>query len=83
MFVSFVAAFIQAQHIRPHKKILQPGSGLIMQNLDCLFIGVHSVFRGDGEWVMQTRNITVKNYTRLMDFFDPEKFGCSEMGRYG
>ena len=27
---------------------------------------------GDGEWVMQTRNITVKNYTRLMDFFDPK-----------
>src|SRR5215471_17732295 len=26
---------------------------------------------GDGEWVMNNRNITVKNYTRLMDFFNP------------
>ncbi len=33
---------------------------------------------GDGEWVMQTRNITVKNYTRLMDFFDPEKFDAAQ-----
>src|ERR1700759_3502731 len=33
---------------------------------------------GDGEWVMQNRNITVKNYTRLMDFFDPEKFDAAQ-----
>jgi alpha-L-fucosidase len=30
---------------------------------------------GDGEWVMNNRNITVKNYTRLMDFFNPVDFG--------
>ncbi len=29
---------------------------------------------GDGEWVMNNRNITVKNYTRLMDFFNPIDF---------
>jgi len=29
---------------------------------------------GDGEWVMNQRNITVKNYTRLMDFFNPVDF---------
>lgn len=29
---------------------------------------------GDGEWVMNNRNITVKNYTRLEKFFDPIDF---------
>ncbi len=33
---------------------------------------------GDGEWVMQTRNITVKNYTRLMDFFNPINFDAAQ-----
>src|SRR6201990_3653117 len=33
---------------------------------------------GDGEWVMQQRNITVKNYTRLMDFFNPIDFDAAE-----
>ena len=33
---------------------------------------------GDGEWVMQTRNITVKNYTRLMDFFNPIDFDAAQ-----
>jgi alpha-L-fucosidase len=28
----------------------------------------------EGEWVMNNRNITVKNYTRLMDFFNPIAF---------
>src|ERR1700735_2791376 len=29
---------------------------------------------GDGEWVMNNRNITVKNYTRLEKFFNPIVF---------
>jgi alpha-L-fucosidase len=29
---------------------------------------------GDGEWVMNNRNISVKNYTRLEKFFNPEDF---------
>jgi alpha-L-fucosidase len=33
---------------------------------------------GDGEWVMNNRNITVKNYTRLMDFFNPIEFNAAE-----
>lgn len=33
---------------------------------------------GEGEWVMQNRNITVKNYTRLMDFFNPQKFDAAQ-----
>src|SRR5882757_11130275 len=33
---------------------------------------------GDGEWVMNNRNITVKNYTRLMDFFNPIEFDAAK-----
>ena len=33
---------------------------------------------GDGEWVMNNRNITVKNYTRLMDFFNPIDFNAAQ-----
>ena len=33
---------------------------------------------GDGEWVMNQRNITVKNYTRLMDFFNPIDFNAQQ-----
>ncbi len=34
---------------------------------------------GDGEWVMNNRNITVKNYTRLMKFFNPVDFNAAEV----
>ena len=33
---------------------------------------------GAGEWVMQVRNISVKNYTRLKDFFNPIAFNAAE-----
>lgn len=33
---------------------------------------------GNGEWVMNNRNITVKNYTRLKDFFNPIDFNAAE-----
>ncbi|HTL07356.1 MAG TPA: alpha-L-fucosidase [Chitinophagaceae bacterium] len=33
---------------------------------------------GAGEWVMNERGITVKNYTRLMDFFNPVAFNAEE-----
>jgi alpha-L-fucosidase len=33
---------------------------------------------GAGEWVMQVRNITVKNYTRLMGFFNPTEFNAAQ-----
>ncbi|MBG9375469.1 alpha-L-fucosidase [Panacibacter sp. DH6] len=33
---------------------------------------------GDGEWVMNNRNITVKNYSRLMDFFNPIQFDAAK-----
>ncbi|MEO8719887.1 MAG: alpha-L-fucosidase [Ginsengibacter sp.] len=40
-----------------------------------LFIhwGVFSIL-GDAEWVMQNENIPVKDYTRLMHFFNPTQF---------
>ena len=33
---------------------------------------------GAGEWVMNERKITVKNYTRLMDFFNPIDFNAEQ-----
>src|SRR3954464_5731242 len=33
---------------------------------------------GSGEWVMNQRNITVKNYTNLKDFFNPIEFNAAE-----
>lgn len=33
---------------------------------------------GDGEWVMNNRNITVENYTRLMNFFNPIEFNAEQ-----
>jgi alpha-L-fucosidase len=33
---------------------------------------------GSGEWVMNSRNITVANYTRLKDFFNPVDFNPQE-----
>lgn len=33
---------------------------------------------GAGEWVMNDRGITVKNYTRLMDFFNPIAFNAEQ-----
>ncbi|MEO6313734.1 MAG: alpha-L-fucosidase [Chitinophagaceae bacterium] len=36
---------------------------------------------GSGEWVMNERGITVKNYTRLMDFFNPVDFNAEQWVR--
>ncbi len=33
---------------------------------------------GDGEWVMNTKNITVNNYTRLQKFFNPVDFNAQQ-----
>lgn len=33
---------------------------------------------GDGEWVMNNKDITVKNYTRLMHFFNPIEFDAAQ-----
>ena len=44
-----------------------------------LFIhwGVFSIL-GDAEWVMQNENIEVKDYTRLMHFFNPTQFNAHD-----
>ena len=33
---------------------------------------------GEGEWVMNNRNISVKDYTRLMNFFNPIEFNAAQ-----
>lgn len=33
---------------------------------------------GSGEWVMNNRNVKVKDYTRLKDFFNPTAFNAAE-----
>lgn len=33
---------------------------------------------GDGEWVMNNKNIKYKNYKRLMDFFNPVEFNAEQ-----
>ena len=38
--------------------------------------GVYSVL-GDGEWVFHERHLTVDEYNRLPQFFDPEKFDAA------
>jgi alpha-L-fucosidase len=44
-----------------------------------LFIhwGIFSIL-GDGEWVMNNESIPVKDYTRLVDFFNPLEFDAHE-----
>lgn len=44
-----------------------------------LFIhwGVYSVL-GDGEWVMNTRKIPIRNYEKLPAFFNPTEFDARE-----
>src|SRR6516165_11809048 len=44
-----------------------------------LFIhwGAFSVL-GDGEWVMNNRNIRVPEYTRLVNIFDPQQFNATQ-----
>ena len=44
-----------------------------------LFIhwGVFSIL-GDAEWVMNNQNIKVKDYTRLMHFFNPTEFNAHD-----
>lgn len=39
--------------------------------------GLSSVL-GHGEWVMNNRNIKVKDYTRLLDVFNPQQFNADE-----
>ena len=44
-----------------------------------LFIhwGIYSIL-GDGEWVMNQKNISYNNYKRLADFFNPQQFNAKE-----
>lgn len=52
---------------------------LFQENRFGMFIhwGASSVL-GDGEWVMNNRNIHVQDYKHLMDFFNPQKFDAQK-----
>ncbi len=79
LFFAFIfIADVRAQDYVPSKENLEAREWFRNAKFG-LFIhwGPFSI-PGDGEWVMQNRNITVKNYTRLMDFFDPEKFDAAQ-----
>lgn len=45
-----------------------------------IHFGPYSVL-GDGEWVMNNRNIKVKDYMRLQNFFNPQSFDAKEWVR--
>ncbi len=69
---------IQAQTYEPTKENIAARQ-LFQDNKFGMFIhwGASSVL-GDGEWVMNNRNIKVKNYTRLKQIFNPQQFNAAE-----
>ncbi len=72
------AAILNAQSYTPTKENLEAREWF--QNAKFgLFVhwGPFSI-PGSGEWVMNNRNITVANYTRLKDFFNPIDFNPEE-----
>lgn len=80
LFILFMAFYIgaNAQHYIPTKENLAARE-TFRNDAFGLFIhwGIFSI-PGDGEWVMNDRGITVKNYKRLMNFFYPMHFNAAE-----
>lgn len=74
----FFSAIVLAQPYTPTKENLDAREWFRNAKFG-LFIhwGPFSI-PGAGEWVMQERNITVPNYTRLKDFFNPIDFNAQE-----
>lgn len=68
ILLSFIAMNMYAQTTNPsHRWFEEARFGLFVH------FGPYSVL-GDGEWVMNNRPITVKNYHRLSKFFNPQDF---------
>ena len=69
-----VTTFLIAQSYHPTEENLRARKQF-QQDRFGLFIhwGASSVL-GNGEWVMNNRNIKVKDYTRLLNFFNPQSF---------
>ncbi len=78
--IFFISLFfsLKAQEYMPSKENLESRDWFTNAKFG-LFIhwGPFSI-PGDGEWVMNNRSITVKNYTRLMDFFNPINFNAAQ-----
>ncbi|MCU7694745.1 alpha-L-fucosidase [Haoranjiania flava] len=84
-----VACFVtmsvsKAQYVKDTKPYLPSAENLEARkwftgNKFGLFIhwGLYSIL-GDGEWVMNNKNITVKNYERLQHFFNPINFNARQ-----
>lgn len=72
--LSFLQLAVNAQEYKPTSENLAHRSQFQDMKFG-MFIhwGPFSI-PGSGEWVMNNRNITVENYTRLMDFFNPIDF---------
>ncbi len=81
LFVCFITVTLTAQSYTPTPENLKAREWFNDARFG-LFIhwGPFSI-PGAGEWVMNERKITVKNYTRLMDFFNPLSFNATEWVR--
>jgi alpha-L-fucosidase len=81
----FVCCFVLCNFIIVHAQIYQPTAENIVarqqfqDNKFGMFIhwGLSSVL-GAGEWVMNNRSITKKNYTRLLQVFNPIHFDAAK-----
>lgn len=78
LLITWLAAFSQENEYTPSKENLQTREWFSNAKFG-LFIhwGPFSI-PGDGEWVMNSRNIPVTSYTRLMDFFNPLEFDAAQ-----
>ena len=74
----FLMSFVMAQTYTPTAENLKARQEFRDDKFG-LFIhwGPFSI-PGDGEWVMNNKNIKVKNYKRLMDFFNPIEFDAAQ-----
>ncbi len=74
----FISITIQAQKYVPTKENLEARETFQDMKLG-MFItwGVSSVL-GNGEWVMHNRNIGVKEYSRLINFYNPQQFDAKK-----
>ncbi len=78
LLITCLAAFSQEKEYTPGKENLQSREWFSNAKFG-LFIhwGPFSI-PGDGEWVMNSRNISVASYTRLKDFFNPIDFDAAQ-----
>ena len=77
IFIVFTGMFSNAQYL-PSKENLEARKWFQDAKFG-LFIhwGVYSVL-GDGEWVMNNQNISIKEYEKLPKFFNPTKYDAEE-----